>query len=349
MATPDTIRQKLTEVKYPGYSRDIVSFGMVREIQVAGSQARLVLALSTKDPSVPPQLAEAVRRALTGFEGIKDVVVEIAEATPQRAATKPATPAKTGIPGVRFILAVASGKGGVGKSTVAVNLAVALARMGKQVGLLDADVHGPNVPKMLGVNGVPQPSENGKIRPAEGYGVKVMSMAFFVEADTPVIWRGPLVGKLVEQFIDDVDWGTLDYLIVDLPPGTGDAQLSLTQRLPLDGAIIVTTPQDIALEDAMKGLMMFRQVDVPILGIVENMSYFVCPHCGERTDIFAHGGGQWAAGQMHVPFLGEVPLDTAIRMGGDAGQPSASDPRSSQATAFRQIAEKVMAALPSGE
>jgi len=249
------------------------------------------------------------------------------------------------IPLVKNSIAVSSGKGGVGKTTVAVNLAVALAQMGAKVGLMDADIYGPNVPLMMGVKSAPQPQEE-KLQPAEGHGVKLISMAFFVPDDTPMIWRGPMVHGAIQQFLRDVDWGELDYLIVDLPPGTGDAQLSISQLVPLTGAVIVTTPQEVALLDSKKGLAMFKKVSVPVLGIIENMSYFLCPHCHERTEIFSHGGGRQAAEKLGVSFLGEVPIDPAIREGGDAGLPIVvSDPDSPQSEAFRKIAKTLAAAI----
>lgn len=242
------------------------------------------------------------------------------------------------IPGVRHVIAVSSGKGGVGKSTVAVNLAVALRLGGATVGLIDADVYGPNIPMMMGVEKPPEQKE-GKIEPAESHGVKLISMGFFVPEETAVVWRGPMIHTAIQQFFRDVRWGELDYLLVDLPPGTGDAQLTISQLIPLSGAVTVTTPQEVALHDVRKGLMMFQKVNVPLLGIIENMSYFVCGHCGERTEIFSHGGGERAAEKLGVPFLGRIPIDPAIRAGGDSGLPIVvADPESPQAKAFREIA-----------
>lgn len=253
------------------------------------------------------------------------------------------------IPGVKRVMAISSGKGGVGKSTVAVNLAVALQQMGTRVGLIDADVYGPNVPMMLGVAKPPE-QKDGRITPGEGHGVKVISMGFFVAEETALVWRGPMVHTAIQQFFRDVEWGDLDYLLIDLPPGTGDAQLSLSQLVPLCGAITVTTPQEVALHDVRKGIMMFQKVNVPILGIIENMSYFLCGHCGERTEIFSHGGGARAAEKLGVPFLGSIPLDPAIRSGGDAGTPIVvADPSSPQAAAFRNIAGKIVEALTAGK
>jgi len=252
------------------------------------------------------------------------------------------------IPGVKYVIAVSSGKGGVGKSTVSVNLAVAMAQTGAKVGLLDADIYGPNIPMMMGVSKPPDQID-GKIAPAESHGVKLISMGFFVPEDTAVVWRGPMVHTAIQQLFRDVLWGELDYLLIDLPPGTGDAQLTLTQLVPLTGAITVTTPQEVALHDVRKGMMMFQKVNVPLLGIIENMSYFLCGHCGERTEIFSHGGGERAAAKLGVPFLGRVPIDPAIRDGGDSGHPIVmADPASPQSAAFREIAQKIIAGVSSG-
>ncbi len=247
------------------------------------------------------------------------------------------------LPGVKHIVAVASGKGGVGKSTVSANLSVALAQTGAKVGLMDADIYGPNIPMMMGVPEPPE-KEGNKIRPAEAHGVKIMSMGFFVPEDTAVVWRGPMVHTAIQQFFRDVLWGELDYLLVDLPPGTGDAQLSLSQIVPLTGAVTVTTPQEVALYDVRKGLMMFKKVNVPLLGIIENMSFFVCGHCGERTEIFSFAGGERAAQKFDIPFLGRIPLDPAIREGGDAGMPIvASVPDSPLTQAFQGAAGALQA------
>ncbi|MBX3237068.1 MAG: Mrp/NBP35 family ATP-binding protein [Nitrospiraceae bacterium] len=253
------------------------------------------------------------------------------------------------IPGVKHVIAVSSGKGGVGKSTVSVNLAVALGLTGAKVGLLDADIYGPNIPMMMGVEKTPE-QKDGKIAPAESHGVKLISMGFFVPEDTAVVWRGPMVHTAIQQLFRDVLWGELDYLVIDLPPGTGDAQLTLSQLVPLAGAVTVTTPQEVALHDVRKGMMMFQKVNVPLLGIVENMSFFVCGHCGERTEIFSHGGGERAAEKLGIPFLGRIPIDPAIRDGGDTGNPIViANPDSPQAKAFREIAGKIAARLQGGE
>jgi len=339
MINENDVRIVLSTVKFPGYSRDIVSFGMVSSISIEGSKVNIVLRVTSSDPKKLEELQLATAKAVGALPGVSAVAVDIKE-PPQ---TQPGRlPEKRGIPGVQKAIAVGSGKGGVGKTTVAVNLAVALAERGLRVGLLDADVYGPNVPRMMGIVGQPE-TRYDKIVPLENYGVRVMSLGFFVNADTPVIWRGPMVGKLIEQFVTDVDWGELDLLLIDLPPGTGDAQLSLSQVLPLDGAIIVSTPQKVALEDAIKGLLMFQKVDVPIVGVIENMSYFVCPHCGERTDIFDSGQTAAECKRLGVAFLGEIPLDPAIRRGSDEGLPIlVIAPDSPQSQAFRDIAERLI-------
>jgi ATP-binding protein involved in chromosome partitioning len=252
------------------------------------------------------------------------------------------------IPNVKHVIAISSGKGGVGKSTVAANLAVALSLAGVKVGLMDADVYGPNIPMMMGASAPPE-QQDGKIKPAESHSVKLISMGYFVPEETAIVWRGPMIHTAIQQFFRDVVWGDLDYLLVDLPPGTGDAQLTISQLVPLCGAIAVTTPQEVALHDVRKGLMMFQKVNVPLLGIIENMSYFVCGHCGERTEIFSSGGGERAANKLGIPFLGRIPIDPAIRAGGDTGTPIVvADPVSPQAAAFREIAAKIMAQVGQG-
>jgi ATP-binding protein involved in chromosome partitioning len=257
---------------------------------------------------------------------------------------------RSALPGIGAVIAVASGKGGVGKSTTSVNLALALVTLGQRVGLLDADIYGPSQPRMLGITGKPRSPDGKKLMPMENYGIRVMSMGFLVDEDAPMIWRGPMVQSAIQQMVSDVAWGELDVLVVDLPPGTGDAQLTMAQRVPLAGAVIVSTPQDIALLDARKALNMFRKVDVPVLGIIENMSYFLCPSCGHRAEIFSHGGARATAQKYGVDFLGEVPLDLAIREQTDAGRPPVvSQPDGPQAAAYVEIARGVMAKLSAGE
>ncbi|MGC2080294.1 MAG: iron-sulfur cluster carrier protein ApbC, partial [Xanthobacteraceae bacterium] len=257
-----------------------------------------------------------------------------------------AAPSPTGIPGIAAIIAVASGKGGVGKSTTAVNLALALRELGLKVGILDADIYGPSMPKLLGIRERPQSAGGNRLRPIERYGMQVMSIGFLIEEETPMIWRGPMVMSALTQMLREVEWGTLDVMVVDMPPGTGDAQLTMAQQVPLKGAVIVSTPQDLALIDARRGIAMFRRVNVPVLGIVENMSTFVCPHCGARSDIFGHGGARREAERLGVPFLGEVPLDIVIREQSDAGSPVVSAaPDNPLAQYYRAIAERVRAGL----
>ncbi len=347
-AREEQIWAALKGVRFPGMSRDIVSFGFVRSVAVDGATAHVALKIATRDPAA----AETVRReselAVAAVAGIETATIELeASAPPSREESAQKAIARNPdlIPEVAAVVAVASGKGGVGKSTVAANLAIALARSGQRVGLLDVDIYGPSVPTMLGIHDRPAVSGD-KIRPFERFGIKAMSLGFILDDDTPVIWRGPMVMKAIEQMLGDVEWGALDVLVLDLPPGTGDAQLTVTQKIAVSGAVIVTTPQDVALIDARKGLHMFRKVDVPVLGIVENMSTFVCPHCGTETHVFRHGGGERTARELGVPFLGAIPLDAAIAEGGDAGRPIVvADPEGPHAQAFARLAAAVVAAL----
>ncbi|MEM1203367.1 MAG: P-loop NTPase [Acidobacteriota bacterium] len=339
--------EALKTVRYPGMSRDIVSFGFVRQVQVDGATASVELAMSTHNPDAAEQVRAAVESAVAGIDGVSATEVKLAVSEPARKEpVKKAITADPGLlPGVTNILAVASGKGGVGKSTVSSNLAVTLAGLGQRVGLLDADIYGPSLPTMFGIHEKPQ-TDGEKLQPFEKFGVKLMSLGFLVDTDTPVIWRGPMVMRALEQMLGDVHWGELDVLVVDLPPGTGDAQLTLTQRVPLSAAVIVSTPQDVALIDARKGLAMFRKVNVPVAGIVENMSGFTCPCCGETVDVFKKGGGRRTAEVLGCPFLGAIPLDPAIVEGGDAGEPIVvGQPEGSHAAAFRQVAESVLAQI----
>src|SRR5881296_994401 len=342
MPGPQEILEALRSVKYPGYTRDIVSFGMVKDIQVSSAGTAVHLAPSTAQEEVVRQIEAAVRAAVAAMPGITGPVTVIREQAPQPQARRGPQP----IPGVGSVVAVASGKGGVGKSTVATNLALALVTLGQRTGLLDADVYGPSVPWMLGIEEKARPAEGGHLVPAEKHGLRVMSMGMFLGDQTPVIWRGPMVTKLVTEFLRNVVWGELDVLVIDLPPGTGDVQLTLTQQVPITGGIIVTTPQDVALADVRRGVQMFRQVHAPVLGVIENMSFHICPGCGERAELFAHGGGAEMARTFGVPLLGEIPLVRAIREAGDHGVPLvAADPAHPQSRAFREIAERVLVHL----
>ncbi len=334
------VREALKKVKFPGLSRDIVSFGFLRSVQIEGDVITVEIAMTTANAEAGETVERDARAVLEALPGVREVKLGCTVQGPQNAPAAAAP--RRALPGVRYKVAVASGKGGVGKSTVAANLALALQRDGAAVGLLDADIYGPSQQMMMGCTDKPRVNAAEKILPVDGNGVAVMSLGFLMDPDQPVIWRGPMVMKALQQFIEDVEWGTLDYLVVDLPPGTGDAQLTITQQLPLDGAVIVTTPQDVALIDARKGLAMFQKVNVPVLGMIENMSAFVCPHCGERSEIFKHGGGRRTAEQLGVPFLGDIPIDPAIVLGGDAGTPIvASHPDSASAKAFVALAAAV--------
>jgi ATP-binding protein involved in chromosome partitioning len=352
MPTQEQVLDALKKVKFPGLSRDIVSFGFVRDVVVDDGHVRFTIHFQTENPAVGEKIASDAERTVAALEGVKDVSVtlEIGSRQPSAPADASALPGPPALDGVKYRIAVASGKGGVGKSTVSTNLALALRSLGYTVGLLDADIYGPSQQMMLGIEGRPQIDEaDEKIVPMERHGVKTMSLGLITDVDTPVIWRGPMVMKAIDQFLTDVKWGNLDFMIIDLPPGTGDAQLTLTQKAGLTGAVVVTTPQDVALIDARKGLAMFRKVNVPVLGIVENMSYFLCRHCGEREEIFGHGGGQKTAGLLGVPFLGEVPLDPKVVVGGDTGEPIVSaHPDSAAAQAFQAIARSVAQAVEFG-
>jgi ATP-binding protein involved in chromosome partitioning len=352
MATQDQVLDALRTVKFPGLSRDIVSFGFVRDLTVEGGRAAFTLHFQTEHPHVGEQLARDAEAAVRKVGGITEVRVQLDIG--QRQAAGPGATSAGGPPRileqVKYKIAVASGKGGVGKSTVSTNLALALRSLGFTVGMLDADIYGPSQQMMLGINGKPQIDESDeKIMPMENHGIKTMSLGLITDPDTPVIWRGPMVMKALDQFLTDVKWGVLDFMIIDLPPGTGDAQLTLTQKVPLTGAVVVTTPQDVALIDARKGLAMFRKVNVPVLGIVENMSYFICRHCGEREEIFGHGGGKKTAELLGVPFLGEVPIDPNVVVGGDTGEPIVvAHPQSAAAAAFRELAAQIVKQVESG-
>ncbi len=359
-ATEADVRRALAAVIDPDQGKDIVSLGRVSGLVVREGNVGFAIEVEAeRGPRLEPlrKAAEAAVMALPGVVSVTAVLTAERAAAPQPAAQPHShshgpqqAPAASLMPGVRHVIAVASGKGGVGKSTVAANLALALAAEGHSVGMLDADIYGPSMPRMLGITGRPQ-SKDGKIlEPMQNYGVKAMSIGFLIKEDTPMIWRGPMVIGALEQMMRDVNWGDLDVLVVDMPPGTGDAQLTLAQRVPLAGAVIVSTPQDIALLDARKGLAMFRKVNVPVLGIVENMSTFVCPNCGHESHIFSHGGAKACAAELGVPFLGEIPLDIEIRETSDGGAPiTVSNPGSENAERFRDIARKVWAAVEAGK
>lgn len=338
----DQVLTALRQVIDPDLDRDIVSLGFVKNVKICGGAVSLEVELTTPACPLKDRMKGAAEQAVLALPGVERVEVRMTAQV--RASSIQDRPP---IPGVKNSIAVASGKGGVGKSTVAVNVAVALAQAGARTGLLDADVYGPSIPIMFGLNDHPTMTAQEELRPLSRYGVKLMSMGFLMrEERAPVIWRGPLVGRMIKEFLSRVVWGELDYLLLDLPPGTGDAQLTLTQSAPLSGAVIVTTPQEVALEDVVRALRMFQRVEVPVLGIIENMSYYECPHCHHREEIFSHGGGREAAQQLGVSFLGEIPIDPQIRLGGDQGAPLvASHPSSPQAQAFRNIATELAAHL----
>jgi ATP-binding protein involved in chromosome partitioning len=340
MISQETILEALKTVKYPGYSRDIISFGLVKEFTVANGVVNIAMQMTSDNKEVAEQIKGEVERALKNVAGVTKIQMDIRMpvAGQKPGVTNPFTN-QARVPGVKRVIAIASGKGGVGKSTCAVNLACALQYLGAKTGLMDCDIYGPSVPLMMGVHEKPTVSPEEKLVPPVAHGVKVMSIGLLLTDDQPVIWRGPMITKTIQQFLQQVEWGELDYLLVDLPPGTGDAQLSLCQAVPLHGGVIVTTPQEASLGVVRKGVAMFHKVNVPILGIVENMSYFTTPN-GERVEIFGHGGGKQEAGRQNVPFLGEVPIFTEIREGGDAGMPIVvSAPNHPAGKAFLQIAE----------
>ena len=351
MITEESVKQALQTVKYPGFSRDVVSFGIVKKIAVSGAAVSVEMDLNSANKEAAQQIKQESERAIRTL-GANSVWVEVKT---QAATAAPGAHAGAGganpfanqnrIPGIKKIIAIASGKGGVGKSTVSVNLSCAFKQLGVRVGLLDCDIYGPSIPLMMGVHEKPTVNEEEKLVPPQNFGIKLMSMGFLIEGDSPVIWRGPMIMKTIQQFFHTVAWGELDYLLVDLPPGTGDAQLSLCQTVPLDGGVIVTTPQEASLGVVRKGIGMFNKVNVPILGIVENMSYFTTPG-GERVEIFGHGGGKAEAARQNTPFLGEIPLFTEIRIGGDKGVPVTMDnPNSPPGQAFINIAKTLRATL----
>jgi ATP-binding protein involved in chromosome partitioning len=345
--TEEAVLQSLRALLDPDTQRDIVSLGLVKDLQIQGGRVSFAIEFTTQPPHVKVELHSKARKLVSQIPGVSEVQVKMGAGSQARAAPQQ-TPAPSGeryIPEVKYTVAVSSGKGGVGKSTVAVNLALALSGTGAAVGLVDADVYGPDIPLMMGARGRPGMFEN-KIIPVESHGIKLISIGFFVEEGEPIVWRGPMLHSAIQQFLRDVNWGALDYLVFDMPPGTGDAQLSLSQVIPLSGAVVVTTPQDVALLDVRKAIAMFRKMNVPLLGVVENMSSFACPHCGETTPIFGEGGGRKLAEEMGVTLLGQIPLDLETRKGGDEGLPIViRNPDSLQAEAFRKLGEAVLARL----
>jgi ATP-binding protein involved in chromosome partitioning len=370
--TADQVRARLKDIKGPDGS-DLAASGKLSDIVI--SEGKVFFSL-TVDANAAPAWEAVRKKAETEVRSIPGVASVLIALTAERSGGSPAaggspikgarpaggSPAKappprggaaprsiTGVPGVEAVIAVASGKGGVGKSTTAVNLALGLHALGMRVGLLDSDIYGPSIPRLLGIKGKPETIGGRMLKPMERYGLKVMSIGFLVEEETPMIWRGPMVMTAITQMLREVEWGTLDIMVVDMPPGTGDAQLTLAQQVPLAGAVIVSTPQDLALIDARRGIAMFRRVDVPVLGLVENMSYFLCPHCGERSDLFGHGGAKTEAERQSVPFLGEVPLEIEIRETSDAGLPIvATKPDSPHAKIYRDIAARVRDQMAGG-
>ncbi len=329
----------LRSIEDPDLHRDIVSLGFVQKPEVSDGVVSVRIVLTTPACPVREKMETDARTAILALPGVRE-----ANVTMEANVLQHRTGGQHAIEGVRNIIAIASNKGGVGKSTVAVNLAVSLATLGARVGLMDADITGPNIPTMMGIGQGAQAEGAGGLGVEERYGVKVCSIGFVLPRGTPVVWRGPMIGTAVRQLLHDINWGELDYLLIDLPPGTSDASMSMAQEAPISGVVIVSTPQDVALEDAAKAVSMFDKLNVPIFGVIENMSYFACPHCGERTEIFGHGGARLAAEDLGLEFLGELPIDLATRRGGDEGEPIVvSAPESAQAAAFIDVARQVAA------
>jgi len=341
----EQVKSALKSVKYPGFTRDIVSFGLVKSVHIDNGDVNVQLALATNDPNVPAAIKNDAESALQAIEGVRSakILIDI-HAPPAGAGAGMGT---MRIPGIKHVVAVASGKGGVGKSTVAANLAVALKQTGARVGLCDCDIYGPSISLMFGTRERPTATEENKIVPIEQYGLRLMSMGFLLDDTSPAILRGPMVTRYTQQFLRQVEWGELDYLVLDLPPGTGDIQLTIVQTVALSGAIIVTTPQEVALIDARKAATMFDKVNVPVLGLIENMSYFMSPSDGKRYDIFGSGGGEREARRLRVPLLGQIPIDIATREAGDRGIPVVNEDRQSPVSAeFKRIAEGLRKVLP---
>ena len=350
----DLILNLLKNVKYPGFSRDLVSFGLVQQAELDGKTAKVVLELSTTDPTLPQTIKKEVEMALLANDAIDLAEVMVRVKKKKEAAAPADGPGDENLSGVKRIIAIASGKGGVGKSTLAVNLACALARMKSKegellkVGLMDCDLYGPSVPLLIGASGRPELVGDNILAPVESYRVKSISMGLLIDEESPVVWRGPMIMKTIQQFAHNVVWGELDYLLIDLPPGTGDAQLSLAQILPLDGAILITTPQKAAVDVARRGARMFEKVNVPLLGVVENMSYLLDPDSGKKSYLFGQGGGSTTAHQLKTVFLGEVPLDQEVREGGDHGTPVVVvNPENPSSESITEIARKLTEILPS--
>ena len=334
------VLEALRAVTDPDLGRDIVSLGFVKNLAIAGGDVSFTIELTTPACPVKDQMRDQAQAAVEALPGVAGVAVEM---TASVRSAVPAQAARAPIPGVKNVIAVGAGKGGVGKTTVAVNVAVALARYGGRVGMIDGDVYGPNVPIMLGLD-ARLATDGKKIVPAQKHGLRVVSMGFLADPAAPIIWRGPMLHGVVRQFFQDVNWGELDYLIVDMPPGTGDVALSLTQTVPVSGAIVVTTPQAVSLADTRRAVGMYRKLEVPTLGVIENMSYYACPGCGHESDIFGRGGGAGVASELGVPFLGQIPLYAPIRAGGDRGDPIVTaEPESPAARAFVQAAERAAA------
>ena len=353
--TQDDVLSVLKRIAAPDGRGNLVSAGLVSDIAIKGGTVMFALTTSPQHVRTMENLRGAVEKAVLAIPGVEKAMVALtAERAPGQPAQAPAasTAAKAnGVPGIKHLIAVASGKGGVGKSTTAINLALALHSLGLKVAVLDADVYGPSMPRLFGLTGKPEPSDaqGKKMKPMTRYGVELMSIGFLVPEDTAMIWRGPMVMSALTQLLRETEWSEADVMVIDMPPGTGDVQLTLAQQTPLAGAVIVSTPQDLALIDARKGLNMFRKVNVPVIGIVENMSYFVCTKCGERHEIFGHGGARDEAARIGVPFLGEIPLDKEVRLRSDSGEPVvATQPDSMHAAIYRDVARHVWAALEAG-
>jgi ATP-binding protein involved in chromosome partitioning len=339
--TKDEVLSALRGVQDPDLHKDIVTLGFVKEVEIQGGDVAFTIELTTPACPVKDQMKAQAESLVAALPGVSAARAKMTANVSTRGGL-----GRQQVAGIRNILAVGAGKGGVGKSTTAVNLAVSLARKGARVGLLDGDVYGPNIPQMLGITDTPGVDADKRIVPPAAHGIKVISMGMLVPPDQPIIWRGPMLHGAVQQFMRDVLWGELDYLVVDLPPGTGDVALSMAQSVPMAGAVVVTTPQGVSVSDVRKAVGMFRQLNIPLLGVIENMAYFVCGHCQERTEIFGNGGGRRMAEEMSIPFLGEVPIDTRVRSGGDEGQPIvAAAPDAPAAQALSEIAGKVAAQI----